>query len=241
MVDFPTTLDEAIAQAQHATQAALAAGYTRVQVEFLLPEFKSMTPARQYLSVFEDLGAHLKIFFTDAGSAALAKRDWSDVAHEICSVDIAGARQTTTAEDLLSPEDQVFVFIAPSSVEVSLVEQISTLAGERPIILFAPQLEDIGTVGVGYTARKIRERFLNLFEPCYYLRPLAQAAVLRCYPSPWQVWLDNEDRYTLVAEEPLKPDSERLATLLIQAGGTEKSSKPGFLAQMQMFLKALGQ
>ena len=72
------------------------------------------------------------------------------------------------------------------------------------------------------------------------MRPLDRAALLRCYPSPWQVWLEADDRYTLVAEELLKPSSERLEELL-QVGGSPAIPKRGFLEEMQRFLRALGQ
>lgn len=241
MVAFPQTLDDAIAQAQSATQSAIAAGYTRLQVDLLLPELKPMPLAFQYLSVFREAGAGLKIFFTDAGAAALAKRDWGAIPHQICSLDVAGARQTTPVEELVSHNDQIFLFVAPSAVEVSPVEQVCTVAGDRPVVLFAPRLEDIGTVGIGYTARKIRERFLNLFEPCYYVRPLDRAALLRCYPSPWQVWLEADEAYKLVAEESLKPSSEKLEEILLRVGGTQAAPRRSVIEEMQRFLRALGQ
>ena len=73
MVEFPQTLDDAIAQAQTATQAAIAAGYTRLQIDVLLPELKPMPIAFQYLSMFSDRGAGLKVFFTDAGGCRVSK------------------------------------------------------------------------------------------------------------------------------------------------------------------------
>jgi hypothetical protein len=240
MSEFPTTLDEAIAQARSATQAALAVGYTRLQIELLLPELKPLEPAYEYLPALAGLGQHLKIFFTDAGAAALARRNWQDLPHPIRSLDIAGSRQTTPADELVDPEDQAFLFVAPSAVEVSLVEKICALAGERPVVLFNPRLEDAGTIGLGYAARKLRERFLVTFEPCYYLRPLGNAALLRFYPSPWQVWLETDGVYQMVGEELQKPDSEKLDAILLKATGTPQPAGQGFLTRMQQFLNALG-
>lgn len=241
MVEFPQTLDAAIAQAQSATQSAIAAGYTRLQIDLLLPELKPTPIAFQYLSVFGHMGAGLKVLFTDAGAAALARRDWGETPFNICSLDVAGARQTTPVEELVSPDDQLFLFVAPSSVEVSPVEQVCTAAGDRPVVLFAPRLEDIGAVGIGYAARKIRERFLSTFESCYYLRPFDQTALLRCYPAPWQVWLETDSTYALVAEELQKPSTERLEQLLLQAGGAQAPPKRNVIEEMQRFLRALGQ
>lgn len=241
MIDFPTTLDDAIAQAQAATQSALAAGYTRLQVELAIQELKPMQPAYQFLPALANYGAGLKIFFTDAGAAALARRDWGDVPHAIQSIDIAGARQTSRVEELVTPEDEAFLFVAPSSVEVFLVEEICNAAGDRPVVLFNPRLEDVGTVGIGYTARKLRERFLSTIEPCYFLKPFDGAALLRCYPSAWQVWAGTNENYTLIAEEPLKPSLERLDEIFMQNSSVQPSRSQSMFAGLERLLKALRQ
>lgn len=44
---LPDSLEEAIVQAQSATKAALAAGYTRLSIEILFPELKVMPIAQQ--------------------------------------------------------------------------------------------------------------------------------------------------------------------------------------------------
>jgi hypothetical protein len=241
MSKIPDTLEEAIAHAQEATKAAIAAGYTRLQVDLMLPELKPIPTALQFLPGFDEYESGLKVFFTDAGAAALARRDWGEVPYRLASIDVAGNRQTSTVEELAEPEDQAFLFVAPSSVEIGPVEQVCNAAGERPAVLFNPRLEDVGVVGIGYTARKIRDRFLNTFEPCYYLRPLDPVVLLRKYPSPWQVWLETEEGYRLIGEELQKPDSETLDKIVIGATGTQNAPKRSFLANLQQMLKALGQ
>jgi hypothetical protein len=239
MSELPNTLDEAIAQAQSATQAALAAGYTRLQIELVFPELKPLPIAEKFISIFRDRGEGLKLFFTDSGIAALAKRDWQDTPFKIGSLDVAGSRQTTPVEEQVEPEDEIYVFVSPSSVEVSPVEQICNAAGDRPIILLNPKLEDVSIVGIGYAGRQLRQRFLDTIEPCYYLRPLDdQWAILRCYPSPWQVWYAPDGEYQLIAEEQDRPDSEKLDEIF--AGVLGKAAKPGIFAGFQQFLKALG-
>ncbi|EKQ69145.1 protein of unknown function (DUF1995) [Leptolyngbyaceae cyanobacterium JSC-12] len=240
MVDFPGTLDDAIAQARTATQAALEAGYSRLQVEIAIPELKPMQPAYQYLSVFEEYGSHLKVFFTDAGAAALARREWAGSPYNIQSIDIQGTRQTTPVEQLVLSEDRVFVFVAPSAVEVGVVEQIANAAGDRPVILFNPRMEDVSVVGIGYAARKLRERFLNTIEPCYYLKPLEGSALIRCYPSLWQVWAETSEGYTLIAEETQKPTLERLDEIFAQVMGVKPTPAQEMFAGLQRILRAIG-
>lgn len=239
MTTLPNTLDEAIAQAQIATQAAIAEGYTRLQVELLFPELKAMPVAQQFVTAFADL-EHLKVFFTDAGAAALAKRDWGEVPFQLRSLDVAGTRQTTTVEEQVDPDDRLFLFVSPSAVEISPVEQICNEAGDRPTVLLNPRLEDAGTVGIGYAGRKLRDRFLNTFEPCYYLRPLEQAALFRCYPSPWQIWLEKAGTYVQIAEEHQKPDGEKIEQILGEAMGA-KQARGGFFIDLKRFLRALNQ
>ena len=240
MAQLPQTLDDAIAQAQIATQAAIAAGYSRLQVELLFPELKPLPVAEKFVPAFAELGTGLKVFFTDAGTAALAKRDWGDVPFQIRSLDVAGSRQTTPIEDYIDPGDQVYLFIAPSSVEVGPVEQICNAVGDRPIVLVNPRLEDVATIGIGYAGRKLRDRFLSTIEPCYFLRSLDdQTALMRCYPSPWQVWLQTDGVYQAIAEEREKPDSEKLDEIFATAMGAQ-APKQNLFSSLQQFLRALG-
>jgi hypothetical protein len=230
---LPQSLDAAIAQAREATQAAITAGYTRLQVELLFSELKPMLVAEQFLPLFADLGEHLKVFFSDAGAAALARRDWGDVPFTI--------RGVNELLEPVQPEDQAFVVVAPTAVEVTQVEAICEQAGDRPFVLLNPKLQDVATIGIGYAGRQLRERFLNTIEPCYFLRPLDNGAILRAYPSPWQVWLEaSEGEYRLISETPERPSGEQLDQIFAQATGSTKP-RTGFLADLQNFLRALTQ
>lgn len=243
MAELPNTLEEAIAQAKEATQAALNDGRTRLQVELIFPEIalQAQSIGKQFIPVFEELGVQPKVFFPDTGAAALARRDWGDVPFKID--DVGSSR--TPMEDKIQPDDEAFLLVAPSSVEVSQVEKLSNLAGDRPFVLLNPQLEDLYVVGIGYAARQLRDRFLKTIESCYYLRPLNQAALMRSYPGLWQVWLETDGEYQLIAEEPQKPVGDALDQILAKATGTGASEdtlpsrKPGFLTNLQRFLNAL--
>lgn len=242
MAELPNTLEEAIAQAKEATQAALHDGRTKLQVELIFPEIalQAQSIGKQFIPVFEQLGLQPKVFFPDTGAAALARRDWGDVPFKID--DVGSSR--TPMEDKIQPDDEAFLLVAPSSVEVAQVENLSNLAGDRPFVLLNPQLEDLYVVGIGYAARQLRDRFLKTIESCYYLRPLDQAALMRSYPGLWQVWLETDGEYQLIAEEPQKPVGETLDQILAKAtntsdGETALPKKPGFLTNLQRFLNAL--
>ncbi|MEA5572431.1 DUF1995 family protein [Calothrix sp. UHCC 0171] len=246
MPELPKTLEDAIIQAQQATQAALADGYTRLQVELLFPELKFMPVAQQFLPIFESYGDKLKVFFADAGACALARREWADVTYQIQDV---GTGRAASIKTKVKPEDEVFLFVSPTSVELPQLEQICQEIGEnRPFIMLNPRLEDSGVVGIGYAGRQTRQRFIGTIESCYYLRPIfEEAAVFRCYPGMWEVWVENAGNYEKVAELPNKPSGDELDLILAKGkpttttedGEVIPAKKPGMMRGLQRFLKAL--
>jgi Domain of unknown function (DUF1995) len=252
MAELPKTLEDAIAQAREATQAAIGDGYSKLQIDLLFPELKVMPVAQQFLPVFEQYGKQLKVFFADAGSAGLARRDWEDVSFSITDI---GTGRAASIQTKVQPEDEIFLFVVPTSVEVPQLEKICEIIGERPFVMLNPRLEDSGTVGIGYTARQTRERFISTIESCYYLRPIFdEAAVFRCYPEMWSVWVKNEstDDYQKVIELPKRPSGDELDMILSgkspDSGKDEAQAttqppfpgkKPGMLRGLQRFFKAL--
>jgi hypothetical protein len=245
MAQLPESLDEAIAQAREATTAAIADGYNRVMVEILFPELKGMPIAKDFLPAFSDLGSQVRVFFPDAGAAALAKRDWGEVAFKI---DYLGTNPDLVAEKI-QPEDKVLLVVEPSSVEVSQAEKLCLAAGDRAVVMLIPKLEDTSIVGIGLAARQLRERFLNNLVSCYHLRPLEGAAVFRCYPGDWQVLRETPDGYELVVERSQKPVGEEVTDILTgsdrnsdsnnQGENTPQYKRPGFLANLQQMWRAL--
>ncbi|MEO1591163.1 MAG: DUF1995 family protein [Cyanobacteria bacterium J06632_22] len=238
MSEIPASLTEATDQAMAATQAAIAAGIGRIQVEMVIPELKQQPIARQFLQVFQDLNLKVRVYFPDAGAAALAKRDWDNPEFEI--------RGITERVSPLSDEDEAILIVSPSAVEVEAVEQVCQNALDRPVILLNPQLENIATIGIGYAGRQLRDRFLSTLESAYHFRPLEGAAVLRQYPGPWQVWRSDHDQPELITEMATKPSGEQLDRILYEEADAEAPTatqprKRGLLAELQQFLKALSQ
>jgi hypothetical protein len=239
MTELPKTLEDAIVQAREATQKAIADGHTRLQVELLFPELKFMPVAEQFLPSLEQYGNKLKIFFADAGACALARRDWGDVPFNI--QDIGTGRASIQSK--VQPEDEIFLFIAPTSVEIPQLEKICEAIGDRPFVMLNPRLEDAGTIGIGYSARQTRERFINTIDSCYYLRPIDdETALFRCYPGLWEVWLD-EGQFQKIAELPQKPSGDDIDTILTKrqtpANTSASVKKPSVFKGLQRFLKAL--
>ncbi len=244
MAELPQDLDEAIAQSRTATQAALDDGHSRLQVELVFPEIdlQAISIAELFAADFEArYGDRFKILFPDAGAAALAKHRWGEKPYEIRGISELKAQ--------IQPDEQAFLMIAPSSVEVGPVEKFCEEAGDRPVVMVNPRLEDVATIGIGYAGRQLRERFLSTLLSCYYLRPFEGGALRRCYPGPWEVWLETETGYEKVAEESQKPVGDALDQIIGRVQGIETNGTPapgptkrkGFLSGLQEFLRALSQ
>ncbi len=246
MNTFPETLDIAVEQAKEATKAAIADGYKLIQVELVIPEIalNSEALALEFANLFADYGSGVKVMFPDTGAAALARRNWGEQTFQVTDM---GSR-FTAIETQISTEDEIFIVACPSSVEVDRAEKLSNLAGDRPVIFLIPQLEDVAVVGIGLAARQLRERFISKIYSSYYLRPIEGGSILRCHPSPWQVWLEKEAGYELATELATKPMGEDLERLMIQLttpeaenGARQPKKKPSLLGNLQKFLKALSQ
>jgi len=246
MAELPKTLEEAVAQSMQATKAALDDGYRLLQVELAFPEIalQAQEIAQQFIPAVREY--QLKVFFPDTGAAALARRDWGEVPFKVD--DIGSSRSPVDSK--ITPEDELFLVVNPSAVEVAQVEKLYNLAGDRPVILLNPNLEDVAIIGIGLAGRQLRERFLNKIFSCYYLRPLEGAALSRCYPEPWQVWQETApSEYIPIAETAEKPVGEALEQILAPATEAElpRGEQPsgqrrkGFLGQLQSFLRALSQ
>lgn len=242
MTGIPSSLEDAIAQAKEATRAAIQDGVPRILVELIYPELKAMPVAEQFIPVLQEMGLTFKVYFPDAGAAALARRDWGNPEFSVRAIgEIKGQ---------IEPEDEIFLFVEPSAVEVNAVEEMCNQAGGRPVIMLNPKLEDVAIIGIGYAGRQLRERFLSTLESAYYLRPLEEALILRSYPGPWQVWREtSEGQYELLSETTTKPIGEALDRILYGGsaeGGEEGAPAPkprrgGFLAELQSFIRALTQ
>ncbi|MEM1311260.1 MAG: DUF1995 family protein [Cyanobacteria bacterium P01_H01_bin.153] len=243
MTGVPRSIEAAIDQAKEATRAAVAAGLARIVVDLNIPELKVMPIAEQFYPVLEELGLQFKLYFPDAGAAALARRDWDNPEFSIRGINEAKGR--------LEPDDDACLVIEPSAVEVNDVEALCNEAVGKYVVMLNPKLEDIAIVGIGYAARQLRDRFLSTLETAYYLQPLEGATLLRLYPGPWQVWGETEDDdYELVGEFSSKPSNEAIANLFddnvneTSDGSPPQSQRPkkgGFFAELGQFIRALTQ
>lgn len=243
MTGVPHSIEAAVEQAKEATRAAIQAGVPRILIDLNIPELKAMPIAKQFYPVLEDMGLAFKMYFPDAGAAALARRDWEEPSFSIRGINEIKGR--------IEPDDDVCLIIEPSAVEVREVEAFCDEADGKYVVMLNPKLEDIAIVGIGYAARQLRERFLSTLETCYYLQPIEGATILRIYPGPWQVWSETEnDEYELKGEFPQKPSGEAIANLFDteaqvdsenSPGPATRPKKKGLLSELGQFIRALTQ
>lgn len=238
MTPLPKDINQAVEQAKIASQAAIADGLTRILIEIQIPELKIQPIAEQFIQAFTDRGSQLRIYFPDAGAAALARRDWGNTDYAVRGINDLNAE--------VRDDETLFIFVEPSSVEVLAVEKLCDTIGPRPVIFLNPSLEDVSVVGIGYAARQLRDRFLSVLDSCYFIRPLDQAALFRAYPGNWEIWREENDSYQKLTEMPTKPSSEDLDRILFTpsdapADTAAPRKKPGLFTELQRFLKALSQ
>ncbi len=228
-ITLPNNLEDTTEQAIASTYQAIADGATRVLVDLRFPELKSMPIAYEFARSFnERYGNAWQAIFSDAGAAALAKREWADL-----NVSVRGVNEGRRA---IREEDKAFLLVEPSSVEVDQVEKLVQLAGDRPFVMLNPRLEN-SEVGLGLSARRLRDRFLSTFETAYYIKPLDLGALWRCYPQTWQVWVNTEEGMQFLSEVEQRPSSDDIDRLFRQKTGQKTGS---FLGRLQELFNALG-
>jgi hypothetical protein len=225
---LPDNLEDAIEQAIAASHQAIADGGNRVIADLRFPELKVLPIAYEFAASFNQIyGKEWQAIFSDAGAAALAKREWADL-----EVSVRGVNEGRRA---IREEDKAFLLIEPTSVEVEMVEKLVQLAGDRPFVMLNPRLEN-SEVGLGLAARQMRDRFLSTFETAYYIKPLELGALWRCYPQTWQVWQETESGMQPMAEVAQRPSSDDIERLFKQKTGKQSGS---FLDSLQQFFNAL--
>jgi hypothetical protein len=225
MIQIPDSLEEATEQAIAALNLGLDDGLTRILLDLRFNELKPLPIAYEIAANFNQrFGNEWQAIFADAGAAALAKRDWTDI-----EVSMRGANEGRAA---IRPEDKAFLLIAPSAMEVTQVEKLVELAGDRPFVLFNPRLEN-SEVGAGLATRRMRDRFLSTFEVCYFVQPLAQGALWRSYPQGWQVCEQTENGMQPILEAEQRPSLDDIERVFMKKTG----KKTSFLVQVQQFFK----
>ncbi|KAJ8900715.1 hypothetical protein NDN08_000016 [Rhodosorus marinus] len=247
-VSLPDSMQDSMVQAKGAFDSAYEQGYRRIIIEVDLSlGDETYTNLRNTLPLLKEFaeatfgtGKGLAIVFPDAGTAALSERDWTD---------LPDAQYENFQRNRVDDSIDAVILAAPGAIESSsmgeFIDRISPLFLEsaKPVIMFNPDLVDMGVTGMSLTARELRERVLKPFETIFYLKTLPWGAVYRCYPSKWTVWKEDaeaEGGFRLLDTLSTKPGYEELEEMYDNSEPKAKSAGEGIagmFAGLQRFLQ----
>ena len=208
---------------------------------------------------FEWTGPLCRIYFPDEGSAALARRDWTDQVPPCVSFSSCGG---VRREDI--SKDRLVFFFCPKASEAESVEQIlaqhetAAMEGDaneegaeernedyqlQMTCFINPNLVDMGVTGFGMAGRLLRERLIEPLEYTYYLRTLQWGALTRIYPLAFSVWQEDADAsggYRLIKTLDRLPSNPEVEDIYdIENGLMNERQSGGMLDQLGDFMQGM--
>lgn len=204
---LPADLRAAEAETLSAVQAALSAdGSGRWSVEWRFEGLRLLSPVLRLLQSLNDLETNAVLLFTDAGGAALARRDAPDLAEWILDFRQLQQRQQQQATE------GVLLVVAPSAAEYEAFEALCQ-AHNGAVVMVNGRLED-AAVGIGSVARERRRGFVATWSSAYALVPLEGGALRHAVPGDWELYRQDPDGYRPIASFEQRPDGETIAAAL---------------------------
>uniref|UniRef100_A0A7S1TG31 DUF1995 domain-containing protein n=1 Tax=Compsopogon caeruleus TaxID=31354 RepID=A0A7S1TG31_9RHOD len=245
LVAVPASLEESAGLAVEAARAARKQGYARlvIEVDTSLGDqtytiLKNTLPLALILAqrIIRDEQQDLLMVVPDSGAAALALRDWKDIPFEIVGLD------RLRMENLKA---DTYVVVSPRASEVERLEKLADAASPNlspdasSLIMVNPDVVDMGVTGLGFAARELRRRLFSTFETIFYLKSLPWGVLLRVYPGPWTVWLDDTSDPTgfrLIHQSPRRLSSEELETVFDNVNPSQPSPSSSMFDRISRFL-----
>ena len=140
------------------------------------------------------------LLWADAGGAALAKRDYPELANKIFT--FKGFINST--ESL----DSVLLVCSPQPYDIEMFEQVCSHTNSS-VIMINGKLED-PIVGIGSVGREMRKRFAEKWKVIYFVQPLSMGALLKRFPNDWELFKLNSNGYSFVKSFEKRPDDETI-------------------------------
>lgn len=234
---LPSDLTTAEAELLAALESALASGGSgRWTAELRFSGLRLLPVVLRLAAALEARRGPLALLFTDAGAAALARRDGPLLAPLIRS--LADHRRLQQQE---APQSgpaaalpQLLLLVTPGQADYEAVEAVCT-AHRGPVVLLNPSLED-SAVGIGSVARERRRGFLAGLQSAYALIPQASSALRRAHPENWELYRLDPDGFRLTARFDHRPDREEQEQALL---GSEAGGLGGALRSVDRLLEGL--
>jgi|Transcript_5102 adenylate kinase len=161
-------------------------------------------------------------------SKLLGMMDWEeDVVDAINPNGAIGA-------DVPEPEDNVFLLVQPQNIVgyalLPYIEEMEAVAGDRPMIMLNPKLDDIQSAGNVMSIRGRAERMESVarWRECYHFRllyrkpyfhPIYGALRFAYYENEWEVYkrtgrgegdVPDPEKYRLIATHDVEPTPDIL-------------------------------
>lgn len=210
---LPADLQAAEVQTLEAVQAALASEASgRWSIEWRFEGLRLLAPVLRLFAAMLDQDQRSTLVFTDAGGAALARRDAPDLAEHVLDLRQLQQRQAQ------QPSEGVLLVVSPSTAEYESFEALCQ-AHRGAVVMVNGRLED-AAVGIGSVARERRRGFVATWQSAYALQPLEGGALRRACPGPWELYRQDPDGYRLITSFEQRPDAEAIGAALHGDGGT---------------------
>jgi hypothetical protein len=226
---LPADLSAAEIQTREALAAALASDAAgRWSIDWRFEGLRLLPPVLRLLNHQLEQGQPITLVFSDAGGAALARRDAPELAEAILDFRQMQQRQ----QDQRSTG--VLLVMAPSAADYDAFEALCQ-NHSGAVVMINGRLED-AAVGIGSVARERRRGFVATWKSAYWLQPLDGGALRQAAPGPWELYRDDPDGYRLIASFEQKPDGEAIGASLSGDGG---SGVTGTLRAVDALLEGL--
>jgi hypothetical protein len=206
-ITLPADLYQAEAMTLVALEQALSdRQQRRWTVTWRFEGLRLLKPALRLATALKAAGQDVVLGWPDAGSAALAQRECSELATHCLAL-----------KDLMLSEDPeikggLLLAIGPQPCDYELVEQICN-SWQGTVVLLNGKLEDAG-VGIGSVARGRRKGFLSIWRSAFHLEPLAEGALLQNEQEMWHLFKADPDGYRFLGTMPSNPDAEAIGMAL---------------------------
>ena len=140
--------------------------------------------------------------FSDPGSVALAKRDFSDIKENIFT--FKGFNESVH----INESESILISMVPQPFDFDSFEPMCENFKGMHYSL-NPRFED-PNIGIGSVIRERRKNFVKTWNNIYFIQPLNKGALMHISPQNWALFKEENNRYYFVKDFETKPDNETI-------------------------------
>jgi len=140
--------------------------------------------------------------FSDPGSVALAKRDFSDIKENIFT--FKGFNESVH----INESESILISMVPQPFDFDSFEPMCENFKGMHYSL-NPKFED-PNIGIGSVIRERRKNFVKTWNNIYFIQPLNKGALMHISPQNWALFKEENNRYYFVKDFETKPDNETI-------------------------------